>query len=886
MAAELEILGLDVTRHVVDGYAALPRRARRHPQPRPPPAAQPLRAAGRRRQGRHPDPADPLGAPGRLPHPRRRHRPGRRDVLRGRPGPLRPHRLRLLAPARARRPAPHRPPRRLGARHRCLGAHRRCTACWRTRTAPRPCSTTSPSSPGRPRPRAPTGRAGPGAQQRLPAVAVRRRPAGRRRPPAVVPRRCGTAARAARDEPRRALGFWSMSASERRAAPRTAVVWDVLDPLLAGPRRRRSTSSTSAAAPAAPPSGSPASATGSPSSTPAPTRSPRSTAAPASAGSRSPDARATCPTCLDLVGPAAVDLVLCHGVLEVVDDPAAALAAIRQVLRPGGHLSAARRPAPRRRRRPRHGRPLRPGRRRCSTTPTAHGSAPAAASPATRPPTCSPTPASRSSRPTASASSPTSCPARSSTSSPARPPPSSSSSAPSPAVPSTSRSPPRCTCSPPDQCVGPTGCLDDRHPDPARRHGRVLRLRAAARPPRAPGPAGHRRRRPPRRRARRQLPGARVRRPLGDDRHPRASPVPARRGAAARLRPLQHRVALGDGGVPTVDAAGRGDLARRGVPRRLAAACAALGDPVAIGEDSARPSTTSSASPARSVSPPRSRWPSSPAAAPSPTACSSCRPRRSPRSCTRSTSASSTAWGRRPRRLLHRLGLVTVGDVAHTPVAHPAARGRPAPRRPPARPRVGRATGARSRPAAAARSATAHGDADPTSRWAPRRPSAATPTTATVVLREVLRLTAKVAARLRAAGVAGPHGHPHRPVRRLHHDHPQPHPGRGDRRHPGGLRRRRRPLRRARPCSAPGSGWSASGSRACVPRERVQRQGRPGRARARLVGGRPGRRPRHPTLRHGRRATGQPARRSREPDCSENFRIPPTVTPTTCLYLT
>ena len=32
-------------------------------------------------------------------------------------------------------------------------------------------------------------------------------------------------------------------------------------------------------------------------------------------------------------------MVLCHGVLEVVDDPAAALATIREVLRPGGRLS-------------------------------------------------------------------------------------------------------------------------------------------------------------------------------------------------------------------------------------------------------------------------------------------------------------------------------------------------------------------------------------------------------------------------------------------------------------------------------------------------------------------------------------------------------------------
>lgn len=42
-------------------------------------------------------------------------------------------------------------------------------------------------------------------------------------------------------------------------------------------------------------------------------------------------------TVRDLVG--AVDVVLCHGVLEVVDDPAAALAAVTEVLRPHGSLS-------------------------------------------------------------------------------------------------------------------------------------------------------------------------------------------------------------------------------------------------------------------------------------------------------------------------------------------------------------------------------------------------------------------------------------------------------------------------------------------------------------------------------------------------------------------
>ncbi len=44
-------------------------------------------------------------------------------------------------------------------------------------------------------------------------------------------------------------------------------------------------------------------------------------------------------TLLDLSGPASADVVLCHGVLEVVDDPVAALATIREVLRPGGTLS-------------------------------------------------------------------------------------------------------------------------------------------------------------------------------------------------------------------------------------------------------------------------------------------------------------------------------------------------------------------------------------------------------------------------------------------------------------------------------------------------------------------------------------------------------------------
>ncbi len=41
----------------------------------------------------------------------------------------------------------------------------------------------------------------------------------------------------------------------------------------------------------------------------------------------------------DLVPGASMDVVLCHGVLEIVEDPAAALDALARVLRPGGTLS-------------------------------------------------------------------------------------------------------------------------------------------------------------------------------------------------------------------------------------------------------------------------------------------------------------------------------------------------------------------------------------------------------------------------------------------------------------------------------------------------------------------------------------------------------------------
>ncbi|MCO6005826.1 methyltransferase domain-containing protein [Actinoallomurus purpureus] len=42
---------------------------------------------------------------------------------------------------------------------------------------------------------------------------------------------------------------------------------------------------------------------------------------------------------LDVVGPDSADLVICHSVLEYVDDPATALAAVARTVRPGGAVS-------------------------------------------------------------------------------------------------------------------------------------------------------------------------------------------------------------------------------------------------------------------------------------------------------------------------------------------------------------------------------------------------------------------------------------------------------------------------------------------------------------------------------------------------------------------
>ena len=106
--AELDVLGLDVSAHVVDVLRPAPASPAGHPQCRPARRPQPQPGVGGRGQGRHPDPTGAFGAPSGLPHARRLHRPGRLHLLRGRPGPLRRRRLPLVAAPRARGAAPHR----------------------------------------------------------------------------------------------------------------------------------------------------------------------------------------------------------------------------------------------------------------------------------------------------------------------------------------------------------------------------------------------------------------------------------------------------------------------------------------------------------------------------------------------------------------------------------------------------------------------------------------------------------------------------------------------------------------------------------------------------------------------------------------------------------
>ena len=173
--------------------------------------------------------------------------------------------------------------------------------------------------------------------------------------------------------------------------------------------------------------------------------------------------------------------------------------------------------------------------------------------------------------------------------------------------------------------------------------------------------------------------------------------------------------------------------------------------------------------------------------------------------------------GEKTRELLHRLGLVTVGDLAHTPVPHPAARA--------VGDHLGRhlhdlAWGVDDRQVVARTSGGYFGvlGGDPDKSMGANETFGHDTDDRAVIVRELLRLTDQVTTRMRVAGVAG------RTVtltvrfadfttitrsRTL---------AGGHRRHPGGLPPGRPLLRRARTAAGPDPAGGGPGRGAGAPR--------------------------------------------------------------------
>ena len=170
--------------------------------------------------------------------------------------------------------------------------------------------------------------------------------------------------------------------------------------------------------------------------------------------------------------------------------------------------------------------------------------------------------------------------------------------------------------------------------------------------------------------------------------------------------------------------------------------------------------------------------------------------------------------GERTEEALHRLGLRTVGDLAHTPLDTLQRA-------------LGEAAGAHLHALAWGRDARrVVAAASRTRASAPRRPSPRDVDDPEVVLRELLRLVrARSPPGCARPGSVGRTVVAQGPVRRLHDDHPVAHPAAS---RPTSARRSTPPratlfLTRSG-SSGPGSGWSASAWRGWPPADRRHRQ--------------------------------------------------------------
>ena len=361
---------------------------------------------------------------------------------------------------------------------------------------------------------------------------------------------------------------------------------------------------------------------------------------------------------------------------------------------------------------------------------------------------------------------------------------------------------------------------------PARRHGRLLRQRRGAPAPRAGGHAGdRRRRRQPGRGHLGHLRGPPLRRARGHAHRPGAAAVPDGDGAAGGPGALRRGLPVGHGAVPLDHPAGRAAEPGRGVPRRLRAPAAGSATPPRSASTSAPGSSTSRASPARSASPAPSSWPSWPPPASKPDGLLVVRPPEVMDFLHPLPVGALWGVGPKTEEVLLRLGLRTVGDLAHVPAADPAA---------------GAGCGRR----AAHLHELAWGR-DPR-RVVPDEPEKSTGHEETfgtdiddpaVIHRELLLLAERTAGRLRSGGVAGAHGEHQGPLRRLRHDHPQPHPRRPHRRRAGALRHRAGAVRRPR--ARPGPDPAGRGARRAPGRRRTRRRSSSSSAPGSTAGGTP-----------------------------------------------
>ncbi len=311
------------------------------------------------------------------------------------------------------------------------------------------------------------------------------------------------------------------------------------------------------------------------------------------------------------------------------------------------------------------------------------------------------------------------------------------------------------------------------------------------------------------------------------------------------------------GGLPVGHPAGRAAGARRGVPRRRRAPAPAR-PPAADRRADPRPGRRRAGHHLLGrVSPRRSSSPSSPRRGPSRTGCSS----------SRATDVVAflhplpvgALWGvgEKTEEALTRLGLRTIGDIAATPRRDPAAGARA---RPPAR------TCPRWPGAATSAAVVPH---EPDKSIGAEETFARDVDDPAVVRRELLRLSERTAARLRATGQVGPDGGDQGALRRLHDDHPVARPSRSRPTSHGWSTRP--PGRSTTPSGWSGraSGWSASGSRGwpsgtSTPRQLALSGGgrRSGGRRSRRRTGRP---PGSAPVRCGRRPSWSRAGRERTP---------------------